>query len=467
VPTLVIAAVLVCSLSYQFAEGFTAIGREFRLARGWPRVTEHDALIERFAAVIPADASLSTTPPLHPHLSHRERIYSFPTIGDAEYVLVDVSGTTDRHPADVKSTLEGLLSSGEFGVVDAADGYLLLQRGAAAQEIPQTFSDFARAKGEPQYPLNITFGDSLKLIGYDLVDDPKWRQTRLRFYWSPLEPLPGDAAVRYQALSPAGAVVDDGDVRPMPALLWHPPSSWQPGETIVTETVPWYLPRAWAPIVSVTAGGQTLWPTVEPVDGVTDDVEVSPTGAARLSAWIRQNGALAPMTGPAGRLEEAAARFGDDDWIVRLVDWSAPLAARPGDELPVALRWASSGPAPRDYSVFLHLRDATGKTVAMGDAGPGWFTPRPPTRWPAPEPDAPGLWDAHALKLPADLPEGQYELVTGWYDWETGERLPVTGAAGNRAGDEYVLGPVTVDDRAGPRHDAACLTAPESCAALE
>ncbi len=86
--------VIVCALGYQVAEGFTPAGREFRLA-GWPRVTAHERLLARFAAQIPADAALATTPALHPHLSHRQSIYVFPVIADAGYVLVDVSGTTD------------------------------------------------------------------------------------------------------------------------------------------------------------------------------------------------------------------------------------------------------------------------------------------------------------------------------------------------------------------------------------
>src|SRR5690606_17106810 len=126
----------------------------FRLA-GWPRVMEHERLLAAFAAQIPADAAISTTPALHPHLSHRKHIYVFPIIADAGYVLVDVSGTTDRHPVDVRSTLDGLLASGEFGVLDAADGYLLLQRGTSARDIPAAFYDFVRTDTPPEHALDV------------------------------------------------------------------------------------------------------------------------------------------------------------------------------------------------------------------------------------------------------------------------------------------------------------------------
>ena len=31
------------------------------------------------------------------------------------------------------------------------------------------------------YPLDVTFGDRLRLIGYDIVDNAKWRRTELPF----------------------------------------------------------------------------------------------------------------------------------------------------------------------------------------------------------------------------------------------------------------------------------------------
>ena len=81
--------------------------------------------------------------------------------------------------------------------------------------------------------------------------------------------------------------------------------------------------------------------------------------------------------------------------------------------------------------------------------------------------------DAHSIVVPADLEPGQYDLVVGWYDWQTGKRLSrVEGASaqltsGNRVGDEFVLGAVTVDPLAGPRPDACCLAAKECCASKE
>ncbi len=466
-PVFVLSLVLICAVTYQVFQGFTPLGGEFRryATGGWPQVTAHDRLLDRFAAQIPSTARLSVTTDLYPHLTHRQFIYRFPLIADAEYVLVDVTGGTALHPGDVKAKLDELLASGAFSVADAADGYLLLRRGANATGIPDAFYDFARAPNpQPQHPLDVSFGDRLRLIGYDVVDQPKWRQTSFRFYWQPLAALPADTAISMQVLTPEGEVADDTAQRPMPATLWRPPAAWQPGETYVTETLPWYQPRAWAPALRVTDAGAPLAIGI----GATPDFERLPTagpeGVVLLPAWQRSGGTLAAFARPFYLTQQGAARFVGDGWAVGLAEWAAPVAAAPGAKLPVDIRWTASGPAGRDYSVFVHLRDPDGAGVAAGDAAPTWFIPRPTSAW---QGGAEGVWTAYVLDLPAMLAAGQYDLVAGWYDWQTGVRFGLSDGLGNLSGDEVVLGPVTVDPRAAPRPDMVCKQAPDSCASQE
>ncbi len=233
--TLSLALVAAGALAAQVLAGYTVVGREFR---GWPQVTAHERLLDRFAAQIPQDAPLSVSTDLYPHLSHRPLIYQFPWLGQAEWALVDVSGTTDRHPADIRREIGRLLETG-WGVVDAADGYILLGKGRGAAALPDAFYDFVHAPAvQPEFPLDITFGDRLKLVGYDLVDDAKWRRTALRFYWQVLAPLGEDTAISVQAVAPDGAVVAEAAPEATPALLWYPPAHWRPGETVAVETLP-------------------------------------------------------------------------------------------------------------------------------------------------------------------------------------------------------------------------------------
>ena len=82
-----------------------------------------------------------------------------------------------------------------------------------------------------------------------------------------------------------------------------------------------------------------------------------------------------------------------------------------------------------DYTVFLHLRNAAGETVAQGD-GPPVDGQWPTSLWP---PDV-TIQDTHSITVPADLPPGIYRLVTGLYDRATGNRLLLEGG-----GDEVIL----------------------------
>ena len=103
--SIALGLILVCALGYQVVAGYTPVGGEFRRSQpgGWPQVTAHHRLLDRFAAQIPPDAALSVTTDLYPHLDHRELVYEFPILGDAQWALVDVSGTTDQHPVDIQS----------------------------------------------------------------------------------------------------------------------------------------------------------------------------------------------------------------------------------------------------------------------------------------------------------------------------------------------------------------------------
>jgi uncharacterized membrane protein len=503
-PALWLGLVLLGALYWQIMAGYTPLGREFRLlvAGGWPQVTAHERLLARFAAQIPSGASLSATTDLYPHLSHRELIYQFPWLGQADWVLVDVSGTTDKNPGDIKVAIEQLLGAG-WGVVDAADGYILLAHGQGRQEIPDEFYDFARAaepppeassgspngvaeKGAvfgrgalPQHKLDVTFGDRLKLVGYDVLDNAKWRKTSFRFYWEALTQLPEDTAVAIQVLSPAGAVTDDTGARPMPAMLWYPPARWRPGERVVTETLPWYLPVEWAPVITVRADGQQLAPVVASVEDPLQKSEgpepavVSTDDQLRLQAWARRGDRLAAYGEPSDPIV-ADARFSDGDWAVHLTEYVAPPRAAPGRELPVTLRWRSPAGfvgrddqpsrASLDYTVFVHLRGPDGQTVASSDGMPTWFTVWPTSQWA----DAGyETRDSHVLSLPPDLPAGTYDVVVGWYNWQTGDRLALTDDHGNVLGNEFVLTQVSLDPANVPQPDLCCATAPECCASQQ
>ncbi len=82
-------------------------------------------------------------------------------------------------------------------------------------------------------------------------------------------------------------------------------------------------------------------------------------------------------------------------------------------------------PPAADYTLFVHLRDTTGRTIAQADGEPqsGAY---PTSFW------DPGevVSDERRITIPTGTTAGAYKLVLGLYHLATGERLTVDGGPG-------------------------------------
>jgi hypothetical protein len=96
------------------------------------------------------------------------------------------------------------------------------------------------------------------------------------------------------------------------------------------------------------------------------------------------------------------------------------LCLKPGDALQVTLFWEAVAPIDVDYTVFLHVRDERGETLAQSDRQPldGHY---PTSQW------QPGETIAQPLDvdLPRGLATGSYSLYVGLYQLDTMARLPL------------------------------------------
>lgn len=90
---------------------------------------------------------------------------------------------------------------------------------------------------------------------------------------------------------------------------------------------------------------------------------------------------------------------------------------RPGEAIEVTLNWQTLRATTTHYVVFVHLIDANGKLVSQQDVEPV----TPTTEWGS------GLVaDLHHVEIPADSPQGLYQLRVGLYrQGEPHIRLPV------------------------------------------
>jgi uncharacterized membrane protein len=99
---------------------------------GYFQRVDHERSLARILDVIPADAVVSAQTGLFPHLSRRPVIYLFPTVGDADYLVLDLDYSADKRPIEAQlfySTVQGLLTDPAFHVAAFEHGALLLRRG--------------------------------------------------------------------------------------------------------------------------------------------------------------------------------------------------------------------------------------------------------------------------------------------------------------------------------------------------
>lgn len=137
-------------------------------------------------------------------------------------------------------------------------------------------------------------------------------------------------------------------------------------------------------------------------------------------------------------LEPLHVRFGPSIWLIgyRL---TTPERA-PGETVEVILYWRAFAYLDRQYTVFMHLLDASGEWVTGWDMMPRYNT-YPTTDWPV----AALIDDVRILPLPSDLPLGTYTVALGMYDWGTGERLPAYTREGQAIPNQAVILEDTVE----------------------
>lgn len=118
----------------------------------------------------------------------------------------------------------------------------------------------------------------------------------------------------------------------------------------------------------------------------------------------------------AAALQDVIARFGDSITLRRA---ALPAALVPGKDAHIMLWWSADTPPGVDYSVSVFLLDESGALRAQHDGYPDDGA-APTSGW------SPGalIFDAHTLKLPADLPPGVYTVGVKLYTYWDGAALP-------------------------------------------
>lgn len=263
---------------------------------------------------------------------------------------------------------------------------------------------------------------------------------------------------RLATLAPAAAWVSQGRVdyfvlgQTYEEFVWQQDGQWY--DRWVGAPLIRTAPELEAVLDEVEAEGATLWlVTDEPRLLKRYDAEMVQTIWDRMSLVYAEGRAqvfrseparayAVEVTAPrretfAGQIALAGYAIGDASQAG--TPPAGALVASPGQALPLRLRWQALSPLSDTYTLFVHLVGADGAGHGQVDALP--LEGRYPMHLWQPGISYPDSW---TLDLPGDLAPGRYRLEAGFYDLDTGDRLPVTGGPGRLPGDTLILDYVTV-----------------------
>jgi hypothetical protein len=241
-----VALVLAAVLAYAW-QGAGPFGGRYAPAA----ITDHAGRAIQMASALPADAAVSASSTLVPHLSGRARVFVFPALQDADHVLLDLRASPAPTSAgDVFLRVQSLLGEGGWRVEAAEDGLLLLARDPLA---PPIGSPAMLADSTSEAPLIGDYLDGrLQLLSARLVpspdatleaDGPRWI---LRTTWRAVEPLPPGTRLEFWIELDNGRRQHVWDIA---HLWWHPPERWTPGEPVTVDVrdVPLRRFASWQP----------------------------------------------------------------------------------------------------------------------------------------------------------------------------------------------------------------------------
>jgi hypothetical protein len=281
---------------------------------------------------------------------------------------------------------------------------------------------------EMTHQLEANFENQVKLLGYHL---PSRRVQPgdglpITLYWQGLQWLGEDFVIFNRLLDNRQVVWGGYDRLPQEnysTLLWAPGEVVVDGFAVpVAADAPngvYVLSLGWYRLVDGEARSLLILnpETGEPTEETSVTIGPFKVGGPPPGVTVRE---AAPQTTINVVLGEQIELLGFD-----VAGQSASFLEASRNEastLDFTFYWQTLASPETDYTVFVHVRNAAGEIVAQKDTPPvggAYLT---------------SLWDAgeiikDEISVPLEnLDPGQYEVVIGMYDFNTGLRLPVNGS---------------------------------------
>lgn len=281
-------------------------------------------------------------------------------------------------------------------------------------------------------PISFQDGEGeIRLVGVEMASGQRTEPggsepIEVVLYWELVKPVSKDYLSTVHLLGRDNRSV--GHVNRYPARGMIPTSQWQAGQIWRDVYTVYVNQDAEAParlrvLVSLyDAKAEADVPAVGPDGSAIELIVVGEAGLAAAEGVVLE---------PERPLE---ATFGDN--IAFLGYELSPSLPAAGEMLNIVLYWRADGRPALDYTVFVQLLDAAGNQLAGADGPPvnGDF----PTGWWR---NGDMVKDSHLMQLPEDIGAGDYSLLIGLYDPQTGQRLPRMNGQGDSIRIPVTIGP--------------------------
>jgi hypothetical protein len=271
--------------------------------------------------------------------------------------------------------------------------------------------------------VEINYGDKMKLLGYDIapnrIHPGEW--ATLTLYWQSIATMDQDYSIGIHVTDSGGRVISARDSYPGHGLL--PTRLWRAGQIL--------RDSYWLPIADDAPAPGIAWIQVSLYsrDNRRDLPAFDPNGNAVSTPIVGRLKISGQNTVVPRPQNTVLYSFGKS---IELIGYDLNLVkgAQASQGLDLTLYWKRAAPIEADYTVFVHLLDASGKVVAQRDTQPA-------------QGDNPtSLWgDGEIVPDHYSFPYivGADHIELGFYSTQTGERLPVTDTKGNALGDRVTL----------------------------
>ncbi len=264
-------------------------------------------------------------------------------------------------------------------------------------------------------PVLVNYAGGMRLLAYELEQDEArlGGHLALRLYWEADGVPAHDYAVGLQLLGRGGERI--GGLDTYPAMGLRPTTEWTPGRVVVDDVALRVAQGAETPVAAALRVSVYHRDPAAPLEAFAGDG--APLGPAPQIATVRVAAAEGTDPAVAEPTYTSGAIF---DERVELVGYDlTPTADGDGSALELVLHWRCLQALPEGYTVFVHLVNAEGETIAQGDGQPlgGAF---PLDYWRAGD----VVRDVRSLAPPSE--DGtMLSINLGFYHTVSGGRLPV------------------------------------------